>query len=119
MYCLDSYNRETSYTSINILTSISKVKKWISKCVCLYLCIQTYTFQHFAGESFQNEFLDTHNAYRQKHNTASLTLSSALSASAQKWADHLVSIKTLEHSTTDKGENLYFAWSSSPKTLTG
>ncbi|XP_062310495.1 Golgi-associated plant pathogenesis-related protein 1-like isoform X1 [Osmerus eperlanus] len=72
-----------------------------------------------ASASFQKEFLDTHNAYRQKHNTASLTLSSELSASAQKWADHLVSIKTLQHSTTDKGENLYFAWSSEPKTLTG
>lgn len=76
-------------------------------------------FLYFPDASFQREFLDTHNAYRQKHNTPSLTLSGDLTASAQKWADYLISIKTLQHSDTNNGENLYFAWSSAPKTLTG
>ncbi|KAJ8388814.1 hypothetical protein AAFF_G00130470 [Aldrovandia affinis] len=72
-----------------------------------------------ADASFEKEFLDTHNEYRSKHQAPPLTLSRDLCDSAQSWADHLLSIKTLEHSDTKNGENLYYAWSSGPKNLTG
>uniref|UniRef100_A0A8C3A9C0 Im:7150988 n=1 Tax=Cyclopterus lumpus TaxID=8103 RepID=A0A8C3A9C0_CYCLU len=42
--------------------------------------------------SFQKEFLETHNAYRRKHNTPQMTLSSEMTASAQKWSEHLCSL---------------------------
>uniref|UniRef100_A0A8D0APA2 SCP domain-containing protein n=1 Tax=Sander lucioperca TaxID=283035 RepID=A0A8D0APA2_SANLU len=60
--------------------------------------------------SFQQEFLETHNAYRLKHNTPKMTLSSELSASAQKWANHLLAIGALQHSDTQDGENVYNMW---------
>ncbi|XP_064162958.1 GLI pathogenesis-related 2 isoform X1 [Anguilla rostrata] len=69
--------------------------------------------------SFEKEFLDAHNAYRRKHSAPPLTLSRDLCKSAQSWADHLLSIKTLKHSNTNNGENLYYSWSSAPKKLTG
>ncbi|XP_069039377.1 GLI pathogenesis-related 2 isoform X2 [Lepisosteus oculatus] len=69
--------------------------------------------------SFDKEFLDTHNDYRKKHGAPPLTLSRELSKTAQAWADHLLSIKTLQHSETKNGENVYYAWSSAPKKLTG
>ncbi|XP_071759653.1 Golgi-associated plant pathogenesis-related protein 1-like isoform X1 [Centroberyx gerrardi] len=72
-----------------------------------------------ADASFQKEFLDTHNAYRKQHSAPPMTLSSDLSTSAQKWANHLLSINSLAHSETKDGENIYFASSSAPMTLTG
>uniref|UniRef100_A0A8C9YFR4 SCP domain-containing protein n=1 Tax=Sander lucioperca TaxID=283035 RepID=A0A8C9YFR4_SANLU len=70
--------------------------------------------------SFQQEFLETHDAYRLKHNVPKMTLSSELSASAQKWADHLLAIDDLEHNKPEDieniGENLYME---SSETLTG
>ncbi|XP_029533577.1 Golgi-associated plant pathogenesis-related protein 1 isoform X1 [Oncorhynchus nerka] len=72
-----------------------------------------------AGASFEQEFLDTHNAYRRKHGTPELTLSRDLCNSAQEWADHLVAINTMQHSNTNNGENLYYTWNSAPNTLTG
>ncbi|XP_068460597.1 Golgi-associated plant pathogenesis-related protein 1-like isoform X2 [Clinocottus analis] len=72
-----------------------------------------------ADESFQKEFLETHNAYRMKHNTPPMTLSSELTAAAQKWADHLLAICALQHSDTKDGENIYNKSSSAPIKLTG
>ncbi|KAJ8386717.1 hypothetical protein AAFF_G00166660 [Aldrovandia affinis] len=69
--------------------------------------------------SFETEFVDTHNAYRRKHGAPPLALSRDLCRSAQSWADYLLSIKTLKHSQTGVGENLYYAWSSNPNKLTG
>ena len=69
--------------------------------------------------SFQQEFLDTHNAYRAKHNTPALTLSSELNASAQKWADHLLASNVLQHSNGAYGENVYNKSSSAVITPTG
>ncbi|KAJ8346421.1 hypothetical protein SKAU_G00278220 [Synaphobranchus kaupii] len=69
--------------------------------------------------SFEKEFVDTHNAYRRKHGAPPLRLSRDLCKSAQSWAEHLLSIKTLKHSNTSNGENLYYAWSSAQKSLTG
>ncbi|XP_034152943.1 repressed by EFG1 protein 1 isoform X2 [Esox lucius] len=70
-------------------------------------------------DSFESQFVDAHNDYRQKHGAPPLTLSSDLCISAQKWADHLLSSKCLEHSSTDHGENLYYASSSVPKEYNG
>ncbi|KAF7658799.1 hypothetical protein LDENG_00007480 [Lucifuga dentata] len=72
-----------------------------------------------ADASFQQEFLQAHNTYRKKHNTEPLKLNSDLSATAQKWADYLLSKKNLEHSNTEDGENIYYASSSNPMKLTG
>uniref|UniRef100_A0A8D0AJU4 SCP domain-containing protein n=1 Tax=Sander lucioperca TaxID=283035 RepID=A0A8D0AJU4_SANLU len=73
--------------------------------------------------NFQREFLETHNAYRLKHNTPKMTLSSELSASAQKWANHLLAIGALQHSKPEDrkniGENIYNMWSSATLKLTG
>ncbi|XP_042612240.1 ancylostoma secreted protein-like isoform X2 [Cyprinus carpio] len=72
-----------------------------------------------AGSSFEAEFLQTHNAYRRQHAAPPLTINKNLCRSAQAWAEHLLSIKTLKHSNKDYGENLYYAWSSANKKLTG
>uniref|UniRef100_A0A4W5RB06 GLI pathogenesis-related 2 n=2 Tax=Hucho hucho TaxID=62062 RepID=A0A4W5RB06_9TELE len=63
---------------------------------------------------FEKEFVDAHNDYRRKHGAPPLALSRDLCNSAQKWADHLLSIKSLKHSSTNHGENLYYAYSSTP-----
>uniref|UniRef100_UPI0037E765B3 Golgi-associated plant pathogenesis-related protein 1-like isoform X1 n=2 Tax=Semicossyphus pulcher TaxID=241346 RepID=UPI0037E765B3 len=72
-----------------------------------------------ADESFQQEFLETHNAYRKKHNTPPMALNSQMSAVAQKWADHLLAKGALQHSDTDDGENIYNMFSSAAIKLTG
>uniref|UniRef100_A0A8C1J0G2 GLI pathogenesis-related 2 n=1 Tax=Cyprinus carpio TaxID=7962 RepID=A0A8C1J0G2_CYPCA len=64
-------------------------------------------------------FLQTHNAYRKQHGAPPLTINKNLCRTAQAWADHLLSIRTLKHSNKDYGENLYYAWSSATKKLTG
>ncbi|XP_041855504.1 cell wall protein PRY3-like [Melanotaenia boesemani] len=70
-------------------------------------------------ESFQKEFLDTHNAYRAMHNAPPLTYNSELNAAAQKWADHMLGENTLGHSDTNDGENIYFMSSSASVSPTG
>ncbi|KAF5900736.1 Golgi-associated plant pathogenesis-related protein 1-like, partial [Clarias magur] len=72
-----------------------------------------------ADASFKANFLAKHNEYRNKHGAPALTISQDLCSSAQTWADHLLSKKTLQHSKSDNGENLYYFQSSSPKKLTG
>uniref|UniRef100_A0A3B4D3X2 SCP domain-containing protein n=1 Tax=Pygocentrus nattereri TaxID=42514 RepID=A0A3B4D3X2_PYGNA len=69
--------------------------------------------------SFEREFLQIHNTYRKQHGAPPLTINHDLCRSAQAWAENLLSIKTLKHSKADYGENLYYTWSSVPKTLTG
>uniref|UniRef100_A0A672LQI0 Cell wall protein PRY3-like n=1 Tax=Sinocyclocheilus grahami TaxID=75366 RepID=A0A672LQI0_SINGR len=69
--------------------------------------------------SFEAEFLQSHNAYRKQHGAPALTINKNLCRSAQAWAEHLLSITTLKHSNKDYGENLYYAWSSATKKLTG
>lgn len=70
-----------------------------------------------ADASFQREFLQAHNAYRALHGSPLLTLSSELTASAQKWADHLLALGLMNHSDTKDGENIFTKLSSD--TLTG
>ncbi|XP_056603219.1 uncharacterized protein glipr2 [Triplophysa dalaica] len=69
--------------------------------------------------SFEIEFLQTHNSYRKIHGAPPLTINRNLCGSSQKWAEHLLSIRTLMHSNGDHGENVYYAWSSATKKLTG
>lgn len=72
-----------------------------------------------ADSSFEAEFLQTHNAYRKHHGAPPLTINKNLSRSAQKWAERLLSIRTLMHSDGDHGENVYYAYTSANKKLTG
>uniref|UniRef100_A0A8C5R882 SCP domain-containing protein n=1 Tax=Leptobrachium leishanense TaxID=445787 RepID=A0A8C5R882_9ANUR len=66
---------------------------------------------------FEEDFLAAHNAYRKQHGAPPLRLSRELCQSAQKWADHLLSLRSLKHSGTDHGENLFYKYSSSTKEL--
>ncbi|KAF3696289.1 Golgi-associated plant pathogenesis-related protein 1 [Channa argus] len=70
-------------------------------------------------ESFQQEFLKTHNAYRAKHSAPALKLNAELNASAQSWANHLLATGTLQHSDTKDGENIFTVFSSASLKLTG
>uniref|UniRef100_A0A667Y697 SCP domain-containing protein n=1 Tax=Myripristis murdjan TaxID=586833 RepID=A0A667Y697_9TELE len=70
-------------------------------------CISCASGRKYA--SFKQEFLDTHNAYRRTHQAPPLTFSDDLNTTAQKWADHLLSIKKLQHSNGNVGENIYYA----------
>ncbi|XP_063065990.1 GLI pathogenesis-related 2 [Engraulis encrasicolus] len=73
-----------------------------------------------AGSTFQREFLDAHNSYRKQHGAPPLAISRDLCRSAQKWADHLLATKAMQHSDAeDYGENLYYSWSSAPKSVDG
>lgn len=68
-----------------------------------------------SDDSFEAEFLDTHNEYRRKHGVPPLTLSRKLNKYAEEWAKILVKKGKMEHrDQNDYGENIYFAWSSDP-----
>ena len=58
--------------------------------------------------------MDEHNKYRSLHCVPDLTLDEKINESAQKYAEHLVKINRLEHSTNenDYGENLFYSSSS-------
>ena len=70
-------------------------------------------------DTFIREVQNAHNEKRQNHGTAPLKHNPELSELAQKWADHLADIKTLQHSDqsykgTQLGENCASRWSSAP-----
>ncbi|XP_066436116.1 uncharacterized protein [Eleutherodactylus coqui] len=71
------------------------------------------------GNQFERDFVLAHNVYRKKHGAPPLQLNRDLCRSAQTWADHLLSIRTLKHSGSDHGENLYYKYSSSTRELPG
>lgn len=48
-----------------------------------------------------------------------MTYSDELNKSAQKWADHLLSLGQLQHSGSQDGENIFFMSSSGGINLTG
>ncbi|KAM3910853.1 uncharacterized protein RB166_019653 isoform 2-T5 [Leptodactylus fuscus] len=75
--------------------------------------------QGVEGNQFERDFVAAHNIYRKKHGAPPLQLNRELCRSAQAWADHLLSIRTLKHSGTDHGENLYYKYSSSTRELPG
>uniref|UniRef100_A0A8B9H948 Golgi-associated plant pathogenesis-related protein 1-like n=1 Tax=Astyanax mexicanus TaxID=7994 RepID=A0A8B9H948_ASTMX len=80
------------------------------ECFLVCICLQT---------EFKANFLAKHNEYRKKHGVPEVTLSEDLCDSSQKWADHLLSIKTLQHSETNNGENVFYSWSSKTTKPTG
>ncbi|XP_040010780.1 Golgi-associated plant pathogenesis-related protein 1-like [Xiphias gladius] len=108
---------------------VNKYQLQDSKRYCLYRTFLQTLGKHpdsafitkdtMADASFQKTFLEAHNTYRSKHSTPPLTLSSELTASAQKWADHLLAISTLKHSDTQDGENVFTMYSSATIKLTG
>ncbi|XP_002733051.1 uncharacterized protein LOC100371303 [Saccoglossus kowalevskii] len=55
---------------------------------------------------FEKEALETHNRYRRRHGVPELKYSQIIAADAQKWAEELAKLGTLEHSDkTEYGEN--------------
>ncbi|XP_075690670.1 Golgi-associated plant pathogenesis-related protein 1 [Rhinoderma darwinii] len=58
-------------------------------------------------KKFEEDFLSAHNKYRKLHGSPPLQLSQDLCKSAQKWADHLLSIQALDHSDSEYGENIH------------
>ncbi|XP_043966567.1 Golgi-associated plant pathogenesis-related protein 1-like [Gambusia affinis] len=72
-----------------------------------------------ANETFKKEFLDAHNNYRAAHGAPKLTYNSELNSTAQKWAEHLLETKTLEHSDIEDGENVYYSFNSQKVTPQG
>ncbi|XP_053551404.1 Golgi-associated plant pathogenesis-related protein 1-like [Bombina bombina] len=57
---------------------------------------------------FETDFLSMHNAYRKRHGSPPLQLSRELCNSAQRWANYLLSIRTMKHSKWGYGENIYY-----------
>ncbi|XP_013870114.1 Golgi-associated plant pathogenesis-related protein 1 [Austrofundulus limnaeus] len=72
-----------------------------------------------AVEAFKEKFLETHNTYRTMHQAPPLTYNSELCSKAQAWADQLLQRKTLAHSETDDGENVFYSFSSASLNLKG
>ncbi|WP_406238436.1 CAP family protein [Nocardia sp. NBC_01009] len=63
------------------------------------------------GASFAQDMLNAHNQYRAKHGSPEMVLDPAVSASAQRWADHLADTQIFEHSKgSGNGENLAAMW---------
>ncbi|KAE8582068.1 hypothetical protein XENTR_v10019926 [Xenopus tropicalis] len=61
-------------------------------------------------KSFESEFLQAHNKYREMHGAPPLQLSRQLCQSAQEWADQLAKLGTSQHSAAAEGsigENIY------------
>ncbi len=70
-------------------------------------------------DSFKQEFLEAHNQYRKQHQAPELAYSDELCSAAQKWADHMLSEKSMGHSDTKDGENVFYSFSSKKKTPEG
>ncbi|XP_038638015.1 Golgi-associated plant pathogenesis-related protein 1-like [Scyliorhinus canicula] len=70
-------------------------------------------------KAFLAELLQEHNRLRALHQAQPLKFNSDLSTQAQKWAEHLIDINSLQHSDTNYGENLWYKWSSDAKLPTG
>ncbi|KAF7229610.1 Golgi-associated plant pathogenesis-related protein 1-like, partial [Nothobranchius furzeri] len=80
-----------------------------STLLCLVaVCSDSFMNLGFTGESFKQEFLDTHNKYRSMHNAGPLRYNDGMCAKAQEWAEHLLQIQRLQHSGTDDGENVFY-----------
>ncbi|XP_024131590.1 Golgi-associated plant pathogenesis-related protein 1 [Oryzias melastigma] len=60
-----------------------------------------------ADETFKQDFLEAHNAYRALHGVPPLTYNKELCDKAQEWAESCLQNKCLSHSKTDDGENVY------------
>lgn len=62
---------------------------------------------YFSDETFKQDFLEAHNAYRALHGVPPLTYNKELCDKAQEWAESCLQNKCLSHSKTDDGENVY------------
>lgn len=69
--------------------------------------------------TFAQEFLKANNNYRAMHGAKPLQLNSRISQEAQKWAEHLLTLKTLKHSDTSYGENIWAKTGSPSITVAG
>ncbi|XP_048414440.1 GLI pathogenesis-related 2 isoform X2 [Stegostoma tigrinum] len=72
-----------------------------------------------AGEHFAAQLLKSVNEYRAKHGAGPLTLNTAMSEKAEKWAKYLVASRTLKHSDTTYGENIWCQQGSGSVQVTG
>lgn len=77
-----------------------------------------------ALEQLREECVKAHNKYRAIHQSPPLSLKTDLNEMAQKWAEHLATIRTLQHSScklNDKfvGENIAYKWMSDGGEFTG
>ncbi|XP_054876490.1 ancylostoma secreted protein-like [Poeciliopsis prolifica] len=75
--------------------------------------------QTMADETFKKQFLDAHNNYRAAHGAQKLTYNSELNSAAQKWAEEILSTKTMKHSNTEDGENIFYSFNSQKVTPQG
>ncbi|CAH1180815.1 unnamed protein product [Phyllotreta striolata] len=65
--------------------------------------------------SFEEDFLEAHNAYRRRHGVAPLKLDRKLCKYSQEWASYLAQKNILEHRPgSNYGENIYCLYSSDP-----
>ena len=74
----------------------------------------------FCSKVDQHACLQAHNAKRRLHDdTPQLVWDAMLAEDAQAWANHLVRLGHMEHSSVaDQGENLYESWSTAPTAAT-
>ena len=59
--------------------------------------------------SFEEEALQAHNEYRKIHDAPPMTLDSSMSQDAAAYAQRLANMNTLQHSSSNDGENLAMA----------
>ena len=77
------------------------------------------------NRKFIDEALKAHNVYRSRHQVSALKHDKEISSIAQRWADHLASTGTFQHSDNRKykgenlGENIAMKWQSGPGDYTG
>lgn len=64
-------------------------------------------------EKIRADMLTKHNEYRQLHQVGNLKRSSSIELVAQKYAEYLATINSLQHSNNGYGENLFYGYYSS------
>ena len=76
-------------------------------------------------KKFIEQALKAHNEYRARHKVAALKHNKDISIIAQRWADHLASTGSFQHSSDRKfkgdsmGENIAMKWTSGGDDFTG
>lgn len=69
--------------------------------------------------NFASELLRSVNECRKRHGAEALILNPTVSEKAEKWAAHLVKSRTLKHSDTQLGENIWCQQGSVSRPVTG
>nr|XP_023020881.1 uncharacterized protein LOC111509384 isoform X2 [Leptinotarsa decemlineata]XP_023020882.1 uncharacterized protein LOC111509384 isoform X2 [Leptinotarsa decemlineata]XP_023020883.1 uncharacterized protein LOC111509384 isoform X2 [Leptinotarsa decemlineata]XP_023020884.1 uncharacterized protein LOC111509384 isoform X2 [Leptinotarsa decemlineata]XP_023020885.1 uncharacterized protein LOC111509384 isoform X2 [Leptinotarsa decemlineata]XP_023020886.1 uncharacterized protein LOC111509384 isoform len=71
--------------------------------------------QNITEGNFEEDFLEAHNIYRQRHGVPPLKLDKKLCKYSEEWAKHLAQRNILEHRPgSNYGENIYCLYSSDP-----